>query len=133
MRWQLGLRLLPIGSALVVTGAGMLITLEAVLQTGRHPVKTGTTYMPLAWIQPNENEDAMPDSNTQVVAALLEAWNAHDLQRIASFYAADYLGEDVGHSQSQYGSFGRTDILAEVIGCIEARDALEVVGVPGFE
>ncbi|MBA3945653.1 MAG: high-affinity nickel-transporter [Herpetosiphonaceae bacterium] len=34
LRWQLGLRLLPIGSALVVTAAGVLITLEAVFQAG---------------------------------------------------------------------------------------------------
>ncbi len=34
LRWQLGLRLLPVGSALIVTGAGVLITLEAVFQAG---------------------------------------------------------------------------------------------------
>jgi steroid delta-isomerase-like uncharacterized protein len=34
---------------------------------------------------------------------LLEAWNAHDLERAAALYAADYEGIDIGEARPQHG------------------------------
>lgn len=43
------------------------------------------------------------ETNGQLIAELIEAWNAHDPVRVAACYAADYLGEDVGAPGVQRG------------------------------
>jgi steroid delta-isomerase-like uncharacterized protein len=49
------------------------------------------------------------------VADLLETWNSHDIERIASFYAPDYIGEDVGQAQKQHGPQERSRVLASYV------------------
>lgn len=41
-----------------------------------------------------------------VLAELVDAWNSHDAERVASFYAADYVGMDVSESEQQRGPEG---------------------------
>lgn len=57
----------------------------------------------------------MPESITQLVNDLLDAWNAHDLARAETFYAADYTGVDVGQAAPQHGPRGRGAVLATYI------------------
>lgn len=38
-----------------------------------------------------------------IVQNLIDAWNAHDPDRIAAFYAPDYVGVDIGQPQPQNG------------------------------
>jgi steroid delta-isomerase-like uncharacterized protein len=40
---------------------------------------------------------------TCLVTELLEAWNAHDVQRVAQFYAPDFEGVDVAQASPQRG------------------------------
>ena len=40
------------------------------------------------------------------LAEILDAWNAHDAERVASFYAADYVGTDVAQAGQQRGLEG---------------------------
>jgi steroid delta-isomerase-like uncharacterized protein len=44
-----------------------------------------------------------PEEIARLVRDLLEAWNAHDLRRIETFYAPDYEGVDVGQAGPQHG------------------------------
>src|SRR5215210_1894954 len=39
----------------------------------------------------------------QLIRNLLEAWNAHDIERIKTFYAPEYEGVDVGQAEPQRG------------------------------
>jgi ketosteroid isomerase-like protein len=48
----------------------------------------------------------------RLVKDLLDAWNAHDVERAASFYAPDYVGEDVGQAAPQRGAHQRVHVLA---------------------
>ncbi len=48
----------------------------------------------------------MPTEVKQLAAELMEAWNAHDIARLATFYAADYEGVDVGDARPQVGLDG---------------------------
>jgi steroid delta-isomerase-like uncharacterized protein len=41
-----------------------------------------------------------------ILAQLVNAWNSHDAERVASFYAADYVGSDVSESVQQRGPEG---------------------------
>jgi steroid delta-isomerase-like uncharacterized protein len=45
-------------------------------------------------------------SNSKLVAELLEAWNAHDIDHAVTFYAADYTGIDVSEAAPQRGPDG---------------------------
>lgn len=49
------------------------------------------------------------------IAGLLEAWNSHDIERVAPFYAPDYIGEDVGQARPQYGPDERCRVLASYV------------------
>jgi steroid delta-isomerase-like uncharacterized protein len=40
----------------------------------------------------------------ELMARLVRAWNAHDLEAIAACYASDYVGEDVAQATSQCGA-----------------------------
>jgi len=39
----------------------------------------------------------------EVMARLVRAWNAHDVEAIAACYASDYVGEDVAQAMPQRG------------------------------
>jgi steroid delta-isomerase-like uncharacterized protein len=57
----------------------------------------------------------MAHDAAQLVSDLLAAWNAHDVERAAAFYAPDYVGTDVGHAAPQHGPRGRTAVLRAYI------------------
>jgi steroid delta-isomerase-like uncharacterized protein len=42
----------------------------------------------------------------QFVGDLLDAWNAHNVERIKTFYAPEYEGVDVGQAEPQLGPQG---------------------------
>jgi steroid delta-isomerase-like uncharacterized protein len=46
---------------------------------------------------------------------LIEAWNAHDSERAALFYAEDYHGTDVSQLQPQVGRAARVRVLESYI------------------
>ena len=50
--------------------------------------------------------EATPEEIARLVRDLLEAWNAHDLERIKTFYAPEYEGVDVGQAEPQRGPQG---------------------------
>lgn len=54
---------------------------------------------------------SMPD----LVAALLAAWNAHDMERAARFYATDFVGLDVGQAGRQQGPSAHCAVMAAYI------------------
>jgi steroid delta-isomerase-like uncharacterized protein len=56
--------------------------------------------------QPNIGDETTPGEITRLVRDLLEAWNAHDVERIKTFYAPDYEGVDVGQAKPQSGPQG---------------------------
>jgi predicted ester cyclase len=45
----------------------------------------------------------MSDRVRYVVLDVLDAWNAHDIERLASYYAPHYEGIDVGQARVQRG------------------------------
>ena len=51
----------------------------------------------------------------QLVGELLDAWNAHDVELAATFYAPDYVGVDVGQAAPQHGPRRRCAVLASYI------------------
>jgi steroid delta-isomerase-like uncharacterized protein len=53
----------------------------------------------------------MGDSIAELMTGLLDAWNSHDLERVASFYAPDFDGEDVGQARHQRGPRERALML----------------------
>lgn len=57
----------------------------------------------------------MPQPIAQLVADLLDAWNAHDLARAETFYAPDFVGIDVGQPTPQHGPHERCAVLASYI------------------
>lgn len=50
-----------------------------------------------------ENSTLQTDAITQLVKELVEAWNAHDAERVAELYAQTYVGTDVGEANPQQG------------------------------
>lgn len=42
----------------------------------------------------------------KIVNDLFEAWNSHNLQRVAEFYAADYSGVDISQTEPHFGKGG---------------------------
>jgi steroid delta-isomerase-like uncharacterized protein len=52
------------------------------------------------------------EKTTLFVTQLLEAWNAHDVERVTAFYAPDYEGEDVGQARLQRGLEGVRQTMA---------------------
>lgn len=53
----------------------------------------------------------MTNNISETVRELLDAWNAHDSEKAASFYAYDYEGVDVGQASVQHGPQARVRIL----------------------
>jgi steroid delta-isomerase-like uncharacterized protein len=58
-------------------------------------------------VQPATDSASSPGSPAngvdRLVSELLEAWNSHDVDRVASLYAQDYNGYDVGQASPQQG------------------------------
>ncbi len=52
---------------------------------------------------PGAGKEASEEETTRLVRELLEAWNAHDIERIKTFYAPEYEGVDVGQAERQRG------------------------------
>jgi steroid delta-isomerase-like uncharacterized protein len=59
--------------------------------------------------------DAMSAEITQMMRDLIAAWNDHDVERAAQFYAEDYHGTDVGQSGPQIGRASRVRVLEAYI------------------
>ena len=57
----------------------------------------------------------MSKPDAQLVADLFEAWNAHDADRIASLYAPDYEGVDIGEATPRRGHAGIRDAFARYL------------------
>lgn len=57
----------------------------------------------------------MPSQIAGLVAELLAAWNSHNIERMETFYAPDYVGEDVGQARPQHGPQERSRVLASYI------------------
>ncbi len=55
---------------------------------------------------PNADSEATSEETLRLVRDLLEAWNAHDVEHIKTFYAPDYEGVDVGQAKPQSGPQG---------------------------
>jgi len=51
----------------------------------------------------------------QFVNDLLAAWNSHDIDRAAKFYAAGYIGDDVGQAMPHRGPAGIREFLARYL------------------
>jgi steroid delta-isomerase-like uncharacterized protein len=52
---------------------------------------------------------------SRLVTELLEAWNAHDVDRVTTFYAPDYEGVDVGQARPQRGPEGIRQTLVRYL------------------
>jgi len=52
------------------------------------------------------------ETTTLFVTQLLEAWNAHNVERVTAFYTPDYEGEDVGQAGLQQGLGGVRQTMA---------------------
>jgi steroid delta-isomerase-like uncharacterized protein len=55
------------------------------------------------------------ETTAQLVTQLLEAWNAHDVERVAALYTPDYEGEDVSEARPQRGSEGIRQSMARYL------------------
>jgi steroid delta-isomerase-like uncharacterized protein len=58
---------------------------------------------------------AMAAEIAELIARLLQAWNAQDVEAIAACYAADYIGEDVAQATPQCGSRGASAAAADYL------------------
>ncbi|MBI4493774.1 MAG: ester cyclase [Chloroflexi bacterium] len=57
----------------------------------------------------------MSQDVTRLIAELVDAWNAHDVARVAGFHAADYEGVDVGEPGRQLGPQGIGQTMARYL------------------
>ena len=56
-----------------------------------------------------------PEANGSMghfAAQLIDAWNSHDMERVARLYAPEYRGVDVGQSAQQQGTQGILQMLS---------------------
>jgi steroid delta-isomerase-like uncharacterized protein len=60
---------------------------------------------------PGAPSEAMREEIARLVRDLLEAWNAHDIERIETFYAPGYEGVDVGQAKPQRGPQGASWLM----------------------
>ena len=49
---------------------------------------------------------ASPDAYRVILRGIVDAWNAHELEQIVSFFAPDYEGVDVAQTTAVYGLEG---------------------------
>ena len=52
---------------------------------------------------PSDHGAGKEVSEEEIARELLEAWNAHDIEHIKTFYAPEYEGVDVGQAEPQRG------------------------------
>lgn len=57
----------------------------------------------------------MTMATRKLVSELVEAWNSHDLDLAARFYAMNYVGEDCGQSRSHHGKDGLKEFLGSYL------------------
>ncbi len=57
----------------------------------------------------------MADELAGLMADLLDAWNSHDIERVASFYAPDYVGVDIGQARPLHGPEERCRVLTSYV------------------
>lgn len=57
----------------------------------------------------------MPQSAEQFVNDLVSAWNSHDIDRVAKFYAESYIGDDVAQSVPHRGPAGIRQFLSRYL------------------
>jgi steroid delta-isomerase-like uncharacterized protein len=55
----------------------------------------------------------MSESLQQFTHDLVEAWNSHDVNRAARFYASDYVGNDVAQAKPHRGPEGLRDFITQ--------------------
>jgi steroid delta-isomerase-like uncharacterized protein len=55
------------------------------------------------------------EKTTYLIIELTKAWNTHDLDRVAEFYAADFEGVDVAQAHPQHGPDGIRQSLSGYI------------------
>jgi steroid delta-isomerase-like uncharacterized protein len=65
----------------------------------------------------------MSEQTTRLITDLVDAWNTHDLDQIAAFYAPDYEGVDVAYSTPRRG---REDIRQTMARYLQAFPDLRV-------
>ena len=53
----------------------------------------------------------MTSDLAQYAERINEAWNSHDIEKVISFYAPDYVGEDVGQASPLRGRDGMRSVL----------------------
>jgi steroid delta-isomerase-like uncharacterized protein len=53
----------------------------------------------------------MSKAINQFINDLMDAWNAHDIERTVAFYAPDYVGIDVAQARPQHGPEGIRQML----------------------
>lgn len=70
---------------------------------------------PLGGSSATQGSSGMTQDVAGYVTDLLNALNTHDLERIASFYADDFEGEDVGAVLPQHGSHERVQVFASFV------------------
>jgi steroid delta-isomerase-like uncharacterized protein len=66
-------------------------------------------------IPTDDQHPLSPAAIHQLLADLVSAWNDHDAERAAAFYAPDYHGSDVGQSSPQIGREARISVLRHYI------------------
>jgi steroid delta-isomerase-like uncharacterized protein len=55
-------------------------------------------------INPNgKDQHSMPPTPQDIVAKLIAAWNDHDARKVASLYAENYEGADIGRKAPEHG------------------------------
>ena len=64
------------------------------------------------------------DAPAHIAIELMNAWNEHDIERVMSFYASDYVGVDVGQATPEHGPDGKRKA---VIGYLRAFPDLHFV------
>ena len=57
----------------------------------------------------------MPDDLAQRITDLMDALNAHDMERVKGFYADDFVGEDIAQAKPQRGPEERCRVLMSYI------------------
>jgi steroid delta-isomerase-like uncharacterized protein len=67
----------------------------------------------------------MQADTTTLVGQLLDAWNTHDADRAATFYAPDYLGFDIAYAAPQRGP---QDVRRNLMRYLEAFPDLHFTG-----
>jgi len=70
----------------------------------------------------------------QLIADLMDTWNAHDIARMMTFYAPDYEGSDISQANPQHGTDGVQEMFARIMrGFPDIRFTLDQTVIQGSE